>query len=269
MSYVAANMRGAAMSYAMSYAAANMRGAATPIWSISNEIWLIFIAAILRECNAIIAELLTQSRISSPPFVRIFSYVDGKVAAAKVGLKWDPEKERILHEGWRACFADGTGRKEEVASAAHTIDWRGNEAATHGGYLGALATVADDELHSMHLALSRENSEMLAILSDSQAATQSIINRSRGKPPRSDIEASIKSAIVEAESRDVKIVWGFTTYDYRGRTARSIQGIKKGGEKESRLWGQRGNRLKQAGILCLHLDEDPPGAPEILATLHR
>ncbi|KAF8453659.1 hypothetical protein BGX38DRAFT_1268461 [Terfezia claveryi] len=59
----------------------------------------------------------------------------------------------------------------------------------------------------MHLALSRDEREMLAILLDSQAAIQAIVNMSRGAPPRTGIKAEIKAALTENQVRDVKVVW--------------------------------------------------------------
>ena len=47
---------------------------------------------------------------------------------------------------------------------------------------------------------------MIAIVSDSQAAVQSVRNLSKGAPPRSQIERRIKEALRQ-DTRDVGILW--------------------------------------------------------------
>ncbi|RPB20028.1 hypothetical protein L211DRAFT_895250 [Terfezia boudieri ATCC MYA-4762] len=60
---------------------------------------------------------------------------------------------------------------------------------TYGCLLGNLATISDGELRAFLLTLQTEDSEMLPILSDSQAAIQSFVNQSRWAPPRPGIVA--------------------------------------------------------------------------------
>ncbi|KAF8416605.1 hypothetical protein EV426DRAFT_685764 [Tirmania nivea] len=80
----------------------------------------------------------------------------------------DPRSELSKVTGYWA------GRKEGVASAVRSEDRKGGDKATYGKFLGDLATVADGELRAMQLALNTEESDMLAILLDSQAAIQSV-----------------------------------------------------------------------------------------------
>lgn len=111
---------------------------------------------------------------------------------------WGADIGSILDEGWRVCYTEGTGIQGMVARAAYSTDREGG--------LRDTATVAEGELQEIHLALTTEDSDMVAILSDSQAAIQSISNMSKGALPRSGIEADIKTALVQsADRRDVKI----------------------------------------------------------------
>ena len=57
----------------------------------------------------------------------------------------------------------------------------------------------------MYLALNQEEGDMLAILSDSLAVIQVVVNMSSGAPPRTGIEAGIKTAMITNQMRDVKI----------------------------------------------------------------
>ncbi|RPB22779.1 hypothetical protein L211DRAFT_302099 [Terfezia boudieri ATCC MYA-4762] len=61
---------------------------------------------------------------------------------------------------------------------------------------------------AMHLALTMESSNMIAVMSDSRATIQTVHNLNKGLPPRSGIEANIKRTLSEyASSKDVRISW--------------------------------------------------------------
>ncbi|KAF8422185.1 hypothetical protein EV426DRAFT_706332 [Tirmania nivea] len=133
---------------------------------------------------------------------RVFSVIDEAVM--------DPRSERSRY---KACWAAKIGGILDggcriVASGIYTMDRRGDEEKTYGGFLGDCASVADGELLAVQRALQKEDRSMVAILSDSQAAIQTISSMSRGAPPRSSIEQEIKEILVQAsETRDVKVVW--------------------------------------------------------------
>lgn len=66
----------------------------------------------------------------------------------------------------------------------------------------------DDELQAIHPTLSTKGSDMITTLSDSQAAVQTVFNMSKGAPPRSGVEADMKSILVEyADENDIRIAW--------------------------------------------------------------
>jgi len=67
--------------------------------------------------------------------------------------------------------------------------------------------VADAERLGIALALHNENEEHpLAILTDSQAAIDTLHNLAKGSPPRSDIEKMLKDALC-ASKREIGILW--------------------------------------------------------------
>lgn len=179
----------------------------------------------------------------------------------------------------------------------HSVDWRtgrnsSKTEAIYGGYVGELATMADGELHAMNLALGTEDSEMLALLSDSQAAIQSIVNMSRGAPLRLGIEVQIKSALTENVTRDIKVAWvrghiGITGNEKADKRAalESILGnirgtariVTEGGVRTaSRAIRKLARTRSGFGLRCvtdlgigIHLDADRSRPPEELVTPYR
>jgi len=101
----------------------------------------------------------------------------------------------LLDGGWRLCYTDGTGREGQVAAGVFSEDRKANPSQTYGTFGGPLCSVADGERLAIALALEKEESNMIAIISDSQAAVHTVWNLSRGQPPRSDIELRIHQAL--------------------------------------------------------------------------
>ena len=94
-----------------------------------------------------------------------------------------------------------------VAAGIFSEDRRGNPTRTYGGFGGTSCSVADGERLTMALALEEEESNMVALVSDSQAAIQTIFNLGKGHPPRSHIEARIKAALLHRDTRDIGVCW--------------------------------------------------------------
>jgi len=59
----------------------------------------------------------------------------------------------------------------------------------------------------MALALEKEEAPMIALITDSQAAIQTVLNLGKGRPPRSHIEARTKAALLKHNRRDVWVCW--------------------------------------------------------------
>jgi len=119
---------------------------------------------------------------------------------------WQAGLGTLLDEGWRVCYTDGTGREGETAAGVYSHDRKGNPPRSYGSFAGNISSVEDGERLAIALALEKEEAEMIAIASESQAAIQSIRNISKGVPPRSQIECRIKKALT-AGTRDIGILW--------------------------------------------------------------
>ena len=104
----------------------------------------------------------------------------------------------LLHRWYR--------KRGRSSSRGIREDRKGNPPRSYGAYAGPLSSVADGERLAIALALEEEDSPMITLATDSQAAVQTIHNLSRGKPPRSQIEARIKKALM-SDTRDIGILW--------------------------------------------------------------
>lgn len=94
---------------------------------------------------------------------------------------WPAKIRRLLDEGWRVCYTDGTSRQGHIASAVVAEDRRGNPNLNSHSYLGEEATVADAERQALVLALKIHwETSMLAILSDSTSAISAAVKISQG-----------------------------------------------------------------------------------------
>ena len=137
--------------------------------------------------------------------------------------------------------------------------------------------------------------EMLFLLTDSMAAKQTLLNLSRGEPPRPEIERRIKEMCRSRDHMDTCIPWirshiGIPGNEKADRLAQftSILGRVRGDQETAtegaKSQGQRiqkkpagGRRLRQRyrptlvqkGPLGLHMDENEPGTTTFLVTLRR
>ena len=77
-------------------------------------------------------------------------------------------------------------------------------------YLGNMATVADAERKGIQLSLDiLKEDHMVLLLSDSQAAIDTVHNLARGKPARSGTERAIKQSLNlrQDKGQDTAIAW--------------------------------------------------------------
>ncbi|RPB21120.1 hypothetical protein L211DRAFT_851718 [Terfezia boudieri ATCC MYA-4762] len=130
-----------------------------------------------------------------------------------------------------------------------------DRSTTYSSFLGDMATVADGELEVMHLSLSMEVSDTIAILSDSRPTVQTISNKSQGGLPRPGVEANIKGTLIEpANSKDVWTAWVMANEKADQRASyESILGELKG---TGRTATQGGVRAASKAVLLLINDED-------------
>lgn len=126
---------------------------------------------------------------------------------SKTAGYWQLGIDNLMDEGWRICYTDGTGGRTGKTAAGTYCQDKFNEDTTYGQYAGELSTVADAERLAIALVLEKEDTNMLAIASDSQAALATLGNISQGHPPRSGIEKRIKTALTLNPHRDVGYLW--------------------------------------------------------------
>jgi len=129
-----------------------------------------------------------------------------------------------MEEGWRFCYTDGTGLGGQAASGVYSENHLVNPPDTHGGFLGDLASVADAERHAVSLALKREDADMLyKVLIDSQTALRNALNISRGAPPCSHLDTTLKRALIQRRDKDTAIPWIRSHIGIKGNTAADKQ----------------------------------------------
>lgn len=196
----------------------------------------------------------------------------------------------LLEAGWRLSYTDGTGRKEGAA-AVFSQDWRGGGDTKKERWLGNTSTASDAEREAIGLACSDQDTDMHFILTDSQAVLQSVLNISRGSPPRSGIEVHIKSALRQRAHSDTAFSWvlghrhprerksrqpcSFYLHSRRdtgeppGDDRRGGQTSLRGGQglvgTESRIWCEQ-NGLAQTRV---YMGTDQQGLSEKLAQTAR
>ena len=149
----------------------------------------------LGNCDDTVHTALTDLTILAPQGER-----------SKHQAYWDVRLNHLLDEGWRLCYTDGTGREGQVGAGVYSHDRRGNPLKTYRAFGGSISSVADGERLAIALALEEETSNMIALVSDSQAAIHTVHNLSKGQPPRSHIEIHIKNAL-KSKTRDIGILW--------------------------------------------------------------
>jgi len=125
--------------------------------------------------------------------------IDPKDQQSKEKGYWAGTIGGLREQGWKVLCANGSGRKGGAAAAA-VGDGR-HEDEEYTRWLGTCATVGDAERAAIGLPCTSQGS-MKFILSDSQAAIASILNMSRGQPPRSGLESEIKSALEDRKDED-------------------------------------------------------------------
>jgi len=127
--------------------------------------------------------------------------IDPKDQRSKEKGYWPGTIGGLEEQGWKVIHTDGSGRKEGAASAMFSNP---DEKAT--AFLGTYSTAADAERMTINLACTSEGS-MKFILTDSQAALNSVLNISKGHAPRSGIEIRIKENLLQRSEEDTAIAW--------------------------------------------------------------
>ena len=111
----------------------------------------------------------------------------------------------------------------------------------------------DGERLAIALALEEEVSDMIDIVSDSQAAIQTVYNLNRGHRPRSHIECRIKAAL-KYQTTDIGILWIRAHIGIPGN-----EKADKRAEYESILGAISGkDRIAGTSHLQSHLQNLPP-----------
>ena len=121
---------------------------------------------------------------------------------SKYKLTWMVKVGELLDTGWTTAYSDGTGRELHTAGASAAFTRRNAliPEPTHH-YLGNAATVAGAERMGATLSLqSLHKDDTILLLSDSQAAVQTVVNLCQGQPPRTGIERQIKKLLTARQN---------------------------------------------------------------------
>ena len=125
-------------------------------------------------------------------------------------LPWLTKIAELQDQGFTTAYSDGTGRELHAAAATVAASRRYTPPPPSHKYLGTLATVADAERQGILLSLrTLRHDHSVLLLSDCQAAIDTVTNLTKGQPPRSGIESEIKSLIQERNNsnHDTAISW--------------------------------------------------------------
>ena len=145
---------------------------------------------------------------TSPPLIdaRIFDPQDDR---SKSKTHWLAALAQRRQEGFRMVYTDGSGKDGQTAAGVFSTDIRGNEDRSYGSYLGPRSTSFDAEMQAIATALATEDSATVLIISDSLSAVQTTLALSRGEPPGSAIEATIKDRLHHRHNayQDTHITW--------------------------------------------------------------
>lgn len=132
---------------------------------------------------------------------------------SKSKLPWMVKIGELLDTGWTTAYSDGTGRDAHTAGASAAFSRRNtNTPELSHQYLGNAATVANAERMAMGMALSLQSlqqDDTILLLSDSQAAVQTLRSICQGHPPRSGIEIQVKKLLTARlnSSQDSGLAW--------------------------------------------------------------
>ena len=134
---------------------------------------------------------------------------------SKDKFPWLTEIVQLLDQLFTTAYSDGTGRALQAAAASVSKSQRTTTPTRRHQYLGTVATVADAERMGIKLILeSLSDDYTIAILSDSQAAIDTVLNLAKSKPARSGIERDIKRLLSLRQDRDqdtaIAWVWAHT-----------------------------------------------------------
>ena len=100
------------------------------------------------------------------------------------------------------AYSDGTGRKSHTAAATVSHSRRKTLPPPSKEYLGTMATVADAERQAILLSLWTLNDDhTIILLSDSQAAVDTVRNLAKGQPLHSGIESHIKHLLQDRHDK--------------------------------------------------------------------
>ena len=125
-------------------------------------------------------------------------------------LPWLTEIAQLLDQGFTTAYSDGTGRALHAAAASVSKSRRTTPPTPRHTYLGTMSTVADAERKGIQLSLeSLSEDHTVLLLSDSQAAIDTVLNLTKGNPARSGIERDIKRLLNLRQDRgqDTGITW--------------------------------------------------------------
>ena len=139
-----------------------------------------------------------QADITAASPITFLETCDPQDQRSESKAHWEALIGNLLEQGWRVAFSDGTGREGHYAAGLWSSDRRGGTDRADGAYLGELATVHDAELLGITLALEREETATLAILTDSTTALDTV---RKGAPPRSQIESRLNQERPPQETR--------------------------------------------------------------------
>ena len=104
----------------------------------------------------------------NPTALTDLSILEPRDENSKVRAYWELGLNNLLDEGWRLCYTDGLG----VAAGVFSEDRKGNPTRTYGAFGGTPRPVAGGEILAVAVALEEEEPDMIALVSESQAAIQ-------------------------------------------------------------------------------------------------
>ena len=122
-----------------------------------------------------------------PGVLTDMSIMDAREENSKSSGPWLATISRLMDEGWRARYSDGSGAEGHAASAAHMMSRRAEPERTTHAYLGPITTSGDAELQGLLLGLQlTKDTDQVLLVSDSQAGLASIHTLAQGTQPPCD-----------------------------------------------------------------------------------
>ena len=157
---------------------------------------------------------LRQSRqkrpTTGPGAITIMTLMTPQDDNSRHTLPWMTKIAEQLDMGWTTIYSDRTGREHHTASACASHSRRTSERTSGHQYLGTAATVADAERTGLLRALQDHyDDHAILLLTDSQAAVDTVRNHCQGQAPRSGIEQQLKAQLSRRhrENQGTTIAW--------------------------------------------------------------